>query len=208
MRLNPKQGRSSYKVSLISEAAIQLLDTPKSPDFTTNHIAERAGVSIGTLYRYFPNKGAILRHVVRREMKKNKSNALSVIEGSQARDAESFVKEVFEFAAGQFDGRGRVAFQIGSMVEDDRELQQEVRDLRLEVFRRLHEKLVTMQPSGQNALSDADLDSVTDVFFAAIRSIAASKGNEVDARMRTKLTLSLLDAFADKPTAKHVDRDF
>lgn len=56
-------------------------------------------------------------------MKKNKSKALSVIEGSQARDAESFVNEVFEFVAGQFEGRGRVAFQIGSIVEDDREIQ-------------------------------------------------------------------------------------
>lgn len=198
MRLNPKQGRSSYKVTLISEAAIQLLDTSKSPDFTTNHIAERAGVSVGTLYRYFPNKNAILRHIVRREMKRNQSKALSVIEGSQARDAESLVKEVFEFAAGQFEGRGRVAFQIASMVEDDSEIQQEVRDLRLEVFRRLHEKIVTIQPSGQNALSDENLEIVTDVFFASIRSIAVSSGNEVDARMRTKLALSLLAAFADK----------
>ena len=56
MRLIPKQSRSSYKVTLISEAAIQLLDTSKSPDFTTNHIAVRAGVSVGTLYRYFPKQ--------------------------------------------------------------------------------------------------------------------------------------------------------
>ena len=137
--------------------------------------------------------------MVRREMKMKKSKTLSVIEGSQARDAENFVYEVFEFVPGQFEGRGKVAFQISSMVEDDREIQQGVRDLRLEVFRRLHETMVTMQPLGQNALSDADLEITTDVFFAAIRSIAASNGNEVGLRMRTKLTLS---CWTHLPTSK------
>lgn len=59
---------------------------------------------------------------------------------------------------------------------------------------------MNMQPLDQNALSDADLEMATDVFFAAIRSIAVSSGNEVGSRMRTKLILFLLEAFADKQT--------
>ena len=70
MRKTPSQKRSKSTVDDISEAAIQLLNTTGDSKFTTNHVAERAGVSIGSLYRYFPDKGAILRHIVRREIKK------------------------------------------------------------------------------------------------------------------------------------------
>ena len=130
MRVNPKQNRSSVTVDIISEAATQLLNTPKSPDFTTNHIAERAGVSIGTLYRYFPDKGAILRHVVRREMSKSLDKIAMVIADSQARDAESLVLELLEFTEEQFNGRGPVAYQIRSLIDDDAELLREVQSAR------------------------------------------------------------------------------
>jgi AcrR family transcriptional regulator len=44
----------------ILEAATQVLDERGEPGFTTARVAERAGVSIGSLYQYFPNKTAIL----------------------------------------------------------------------------------------------------------------------------------------------------
>lgn len=198
MRVNPKQNRSSKTVDFISEAAIQLLSTPKSPDFTTNHIAKRAGVSVGTLYRYFPDKGAILRHVVRRELRKSKSQALLVIAASQARDSENLVRELLEFAEGQFDGRGSVAFQIRSLIDDDAELLREVQSARLEIVRRLHEKIMTLQPTGTRTLSDAELAAATDAFFAANRALAAhSNEKTVDIRTRSKLVLSLLQALSD-----------
>jgi AcrR family transcriptional regulator len=55
----PKQRRSLEIVAAILEAARQLLR--EGPDaVTTTAIAERAGVSVGSLYRYFPNKEAVL----------------------------------------------------------------------------------------------------------------------------------------------------
>jgi len=57
----PKQARAEVTVGHISEAATQLLDREQDPQFTTNHIAERSGFSIGTVYRYFPNKEAMRR---------------------------------------------------------------------------------------------------------------------------------------------------
>lgn len=55
----PKQRRSLEIVAAILEAARQLLR--EAPDaVTTTAIAERAGVSVGSLYRYFPNKEAVL----------------------------------------------------------------------------------------------------------------------------------------------------
>jgi AcrR family transcriptional regulator len=59
-RRTPKQRRSKVIVSAILEAGRGLLESEGPRALTTNRIAERAGVSIGSLYRYFPNKEAIV----------------------------------------------------------------------------------------------------------------------------------------------------
>ncbi|PWC31335.1 TetR family transcriptional regulator [Azospirillum sp. TSO35-2] len=59
-RKQPKQDRSTRLVETILEAAIQVLAKEGAQRFTTARVAERAGVSVGSLYQYFPNKAAIL----------------------------------------------------------------------------------------------------------------------------------------------------
>ena len=59
-RKRPKQARSTELVAAILEAAVQVLAKEGAPRFTTARVAERAGVSVGSLYQYFPNKAAIL----------------------------------------------------------------------------------------------------------------------------------------------------
>lgn len=59
-RKQPKQARSTELVATILEAAAQVLAKEGAPRFTTARVAEKAGVSIGSLYQYFPNKAAIL----------------------------------------------------------------------------------------------------------------------------------------------------
>ncbi|MBH1900386.1 TetR family transcriptional regulator [Serratia ureilytica] len=59
-RKQPQQARSAELVSAILTAAIQVLAQEGAARFTTTRVAERAGVSVGSLYQYFPNKAAIL----------------------------------------------------------------------------------------------------------------------------------------------------
>jgi AcrR family transcriptional regulator len=59
-RKRPRQERSQETYDAIVEAAAQLFERDGYTGATTNHIAERAGVSIGSLYQYFPNKDALL----------------------------------------------------------------------------------------------------------------------------------------------------
>jgi AcrR family transcriptional regulator len=59
-RKQPKQARSTGLVATILEAAVQVLAKEGASRFTTARVAEKAGVSIGSLYQYFPNKTAIL----------------------------------------------------------------------------------------------------------------------------------------------------
>lgn len=59
-RKTPVQSRSGATVEAIYEAAIQVLLVDGLARLTTTRVAERAGVSVGTLYQYFPNKEALL----------------------------------------------------------------------------------------------------------------------------------------------------
>lgn len=66
-RRRPRQARSGTTVEAILEATIQVLLKEGLARLTTIRVAERAGVSIGTLYQYFPNKqalqyGILVRH--------------------------------------------------------------------------------------------------------------------------------------------------
>jgi AcrR family transcriptional regulator len=59
-RKHPQQARSTELVAAILQAAIQVLAKEGATRFTTARVAEKAGVSVGSVYQYFPNKAAIL----------------------------------------------------------------------------------------------------------------------------------------------------
>lgn len=67
-RKHAKQQRSTTSVLAIVAATDELLKTYSAQKLTTNHIAERAGVSIGTLYQYFPDKQAIYARVIQQKL--------------------------------------------------------------------------------------------------------------------------------------------
>src|SRR5580658_8284104 len=66
-RKTPGQMRSVATVAAILEAAARILETRGLDSYTTNEIAARAGVSIGSLYQYFPSKDAITLSLIQRE---------------------------------------------------------------------------------------------------------------------------------------------
>jgi len=69
LRKSPLQRRSAETVDVIVEASARILETKGFEAFNTNAIAEMAGVSIGSLYQYFPGKYALLSALIERQMK-------------------------------------------------------------------------------------------------------------------------------------------
>jgi len=67
-RKRPSQARSRATVDAILEAAARIFADRGYAAATTNHIAARAGVSVGSLYEYFPNKDALLVALVDRHI--------------------------------------------------------------------------------------------------------------------------------------------
>ena len=64
-RKSPIQARSAASVDAILEATIQVLLDVGKERLTTTRVALRAGVSVGTLYQYFPNKSSLLQAALR-----------------------------------------------------------------------------------------------------------------------------------------------
>jgi AcrR family transcriptional regulator len=67
-RKSPIQARSTASVDAILQATLQVLQAVGKEQLTTTKVAARAGVSVGTLYQYFPNKSSLLQAVLRRHM--------------------------------------------------------------------------------------------------------------------------------------------
>ena len=67
-RKTPIQTRSNASVDAILQATLQVLTSVGKERLTTTRVAARAGVSVGTLYQYFPNKSALLQATLRRHM--------------------------------------------------------------------------------------------------------------------------------------------
>src|SRR5215831_14997480 len=67
-RKQPVQQRSTATVTAILDATIQVLTAIGKERLTTTRVAERAGVSVGTLYQYFPNKRSLLQATLRRHL--------------------------------------------------------------------------------------------------------------------------------------------
>ena len=64
----PRQARSQATVDVIFEATIQVLLSAGSQRLTTTRVAERAGVSVGTVYQYYPNKQSLLYATLERHL--------------------------------------------------------------------------------------------------------------------------------------------
>lgn len=100
----PRQNRSLYKVELIFEAALRLLEAEGLGGLTTNAIAAAAGVSIGTLYQYFPNKAAILDALADREMAALSDRVLAAVAGVP-RSPEQRIAAVVGAVTSSYGGR-------------------------------------------------------------------------------------------------------
>jgi len=68
MRKEPRQARSRATVETILQAGARILSDEGWAGFTTNKVAELAGVSIGSLYQYFPDKLSLVDAIRRRHL--------------------------------------------------------------------------------------------------------------------------------------------
>lgn len=84
-RRAPIQQRSTATVAAILEATTQILAREGLAALTTNAIAERAGISVGSLYQYFSDKQAVLEALVTRHAERVQAGMLAAVQGAGGR---------------------------------------------------------------------------------------------------------------------------
>jgi AcrR family transcriptional regulator len=96
----PKQERSRALFNSILEATTQLLNktTDRNPDakLTTSGIAERAGVSIGSLYQYFKSADSIVGEVLKDRMERDVREIWAAFEAGRELELEAQLRLVFQ----------------------------------------------------------------------------------------------------------------
>ncbi|QUD87426.1 TetR/AcrR family transcriptional regulator [Phenylobacterium montanum] len=97
-RKTPAQGRSRAMVETIVEAAARVLEEAGAAGFNTNAVAARAGVSVGSLYQYFPGKQALVAELSRRGAETLLADLAAAVEAAEAAPEGSLREDVRRLA--------------------------------------------------------------------------------------------------------------
>ncbi|MDO7213434.1 TetR/AcrR family transcriptional regulator [Acinetobacter nosocomialis] len=131
-RKRPRQARSVATFEAILEAAARILESLGFAGFNTNTVAELAGVSIGSLYQYFPSKDALIVELIRRERAKLSNRIVEAIQQHEAANLKEKLKLIIQAAVQHQLSRSQLARTlefaselIGKDVEES-ELQHEL----------------------------------------------------------------------------------
>ena len=95
-RKMPIQARSTVTVEAISEATIRVLLSHGAERLTTTRVAERAGVSVGTLYQYYPNKQSLLFAVLENHLNNIAARVEAACESACHKPLAEMIKEMVE----------------------------------------------------------------------------------------------------------------
>lgn len=107
-RNSPRQERARQTVATFFEATAQLLEREDDSAVTTNHVAERAGFSIGTLYRYFSGKSSLFKAMAMNEMERQEREICAALAETQATTVAQIVRLVIVPTLKPFEGRSAV----------------------------------------------------------------------------------------------------
>jgi AcrR family transcriptional regulator len=91
-RKAPKQARAQVTRDALIEAAAQIISRDGLAGFNTNAVAERAGVSIGSLYQYFPNKDALMAALIARQQARQIDTVARAAEGLDSQPVDVMIR--------------------------------------------------------------------------------------------------------------------
>lgn len=197
-RKQPKQARSTELVAAILQAAIQVLAKEGAQRFTTARVAEKAGVSVGSLYQYFPNKAAILFRLQSDEWLQTTALLRGILEDVGKPPLERLRVLVHAFLRSECDEAAlRVALDDAAPLYRDAPETQEAMAAADRVFQTFMREAL---PKASKATRDLAGDLITTTFSAV--------GNEFSETPRTPAEIkAYADAMADMFCAYLKDLD-
>lgn len=162
-RKSPRQARSKELVNSIYEATVRILPKVGSYNITTKKIAEIAGVSVGSLYQYFPNKEVLLGSIMDLTMQVSAQKALKKVEEIRGKSIEESVSLIIDFGFDLFLKEREKISEIYRRAPELGKLPSMLK-LRHEVVNKLAEEMKLHRPG----LPDAHYQRVS---FVAMNSV-------------------------------------
>jgi AcrR family transcriptional regulator len=107
-RKQPLQERSRETVAVILEAAARILEERGLEGYNTNAIAERGGVSVGSVYQYFPNKDALTLALIAKFEDEILGAAQTAVTASEGKDLKASLKFLIAGLLKAHDGRAQL----------------------------------------------------------------------------------------------------
>ncbi len=172
----PAQKRSQETVGYLFEAVARILEQGNDSHLTTNHIAEKAGVSIGTLYGYFPDKSALLRAMAQKEMARQQERVQRLLnDSSEAQSPEALVRHVIASAIRPFASRSKVRQRLMQLLLRDDVILKAVSADRQNVLVLLLSALAKRWPDRAVSLTENAQYTLASVVMGAIQTIAIER---------------------------------
>ena len=116
-RKSPRQLRARATVETILEAAARILETAGPEGFNTNAVAAKAGVSVGSLYQYFPAKQALVAELSRRNADAVLQGLAEVAAATVGQPLEVRLRAFVRFAIAQQCARPRLSRVLDRLEE-------------------------------------------------------------------------------------------
>jgi len=104
VRTEPTQRRSSQRLDALLDAAAEIVDESGFERLTTQMVAERAGASIGTVYRYFPDRVAVLYALRERSVHRYRERVADEMAGTELDSWWTVVDVALDVSAKMYAG--------------------------------------------------------------------------------------------------------
>lgn len=187
-RKQPQQARSTELVAAILQAAVQVLAKQGATRFTTARVAEKAGVSVGSVYQYFPNKAAILFRLQSDEWQQTTQMLRTILENRQEPPLDRLRMLVHAFIRSESEeAQMRVALNDAAPLYRDAPEALEVRKAGQQIFKVFMLELLPKVPCDQRLLA-------CDLVLTTLSSV----GKDFSGSPRSDVEITLYaDAMAD-----------
>lgn len=118
IRNEPVQARSAARLTALLDAAAHVVDEIGYERLTTAMVAERAGASIGTVYRYFPDRIAVLQNLAARNVERTSDSAFATVMDPAHTDWYSALGAVFDEIKAAYRGEpGFASLRYGDVLD-------------------------------------------------------------------------------------------
>ncbi|MEN8517228.1 MULTISPECIES: TetR family transcriptional regulator [Burkholderia] len=180
-RKQPRQARSTRLVEDVLQAAVQVLASEGAQRFTMARVAERAGVSVGSLYQYFPNKAAVLFRLQHDEWRQTSEMLRGMLEDARQTPPERLRTAVHAFIRSECDeARMRIALDDAAPLYRDAPEAREAKAAGNRIFQAFMREALPDVPDATRALA---CDLITTTLATAGKAFSESERTpaEIDA---------------------------